>query len=83
MEIDNGEQRNRCRRVCTIRTANLNLGPNAIARLLRNMCVPMSKLKFVLLWTILAVLCSVKRQALPNYMSATISGASRKERRKR
>jgi len=57
MEINNEERRNRCRRVCTIRTANLNLGPNAIARLLRNMCVPMSKLKFVLLCTILAVLC--------------------------
>src|SRR5580704_14690104 len=57
MGTDKAERRNRCRRVCTIRTANLNLGPNAIARLLRNMCVPMSKLKFVLLWTILAVLC--------------------------
>src|SRR5271165_1254242 len=57
MEIDKGERRNRCRRVCTIRTANLNLGPNAIARLLRNMCVPMSKLRLVLLWSIFAVQC--------------------------
>jgi len=29
----------------------------ALAHVLRTMCVPMSKLKFVLLWTILAVLC--------------------------
>jgi signal transduction histidine kinase/ligand-binding sensor domain-containing protein len=58
MEIDKGKRRNRCRRGCTTRTATLNLRPNAIAQLMRNMCVPMSKLRLVFLWSIFAVQCT-------------------------
>jgi signal transduction histidine kinase/ligand-binding sensor domain-containing protein len=55
MEIDKGRNK---RAVTSLddRDRQLESRAYALAHVLRTMCVPMSKLKFVLLWTILAIL---------------------------